>query len=115
MVARVGCWCHQIVLLAIDGLGWEQLQERRSLAPTLASMDGGPITTVAPSTTSTAMTSFTTGLTPGEHGIIGYRIHVHQQILNVLRWSTAAAETPARRSPQPSSSRSPRSAARTPR
>lgn len=77
-----------IVLLAIDGLGWEQLQDRRSLAPTLASMVGGPITTVAPSTTSTAMTSLTTGMTPGEHGIIGYRIHVHQQILNVLRWST---------------------------
>ena len=33
--------------------------------PTLASMAGGPITTVAPTTTATALTSITTGLTPG--------------------------------------------------
>ena len=44
------------MLLVLDGLGWEQLQERRHLAPTLASMVGGPITTVAPSTTATALT-----------------------------------------------------------
>jgi predicted AlkP superfamily pyrophosphatase or phosphodiesterase len=82
----------QIVLLVLDGLGWEQLQERRELAPTLSAMAGGPITTVAPSTTSTALTSITTGLTPGEHGLIGYRMAVHGEILNVLRWSTAAGD-----------------------
>jgi hypothetical protein len=89
----------QVVLLALDGLGWDQLQERRSLAPTLAGMTGGKITTVVPSTTSTAMTSLTTGMTPGEHGIIGYRIHVHHEILNVLRWTTPAGD--ARRSIPP--------------
>src|SRR5262245_45475407 len=40
----------QVVLLAVDGLGWEQLQARAHLAPGLASMTGGPIVTVAPST-----------------------------------------------------------------
>ena len=25
---------HQVVLLVLDGLGWDQLQERRHLAPT---------------------------------------------------------------------------------
>jgi predicted AlkP superfamily pyrophosphatase or phosphodiesterase len=89
----------QVVLLAIDGLGWEQLQRYRSLAPNLAAMAGGPIPTVVPSTTSTAMTSLTTGMTPGEHGVIGYRIHVHHQILNVLRWSTPDGD--ARRSIPP--------------
>jgi hypothetical protein len=74
---EVALGAQQTVLLALDGLGWDQLQERRSMAPTLAGMQGGPITTVVPSTTSTAMTSLTTGMTPGEHGIIGYRIHVH--------------------------------------
>ena len=33
--------------------------------PTLAALDGGPITTVAPTTTATALTSIATGLTPG--------------------------------------------------
>lgn len=82
----------QIVLLVLDGLGWDQLQERRELAPTLAAMAGGPITTVAPSTTSTALTSITTGLTPGEHGLVGYRMAVHGEVLNVLRWSTVAGD-----------------------
>ncbi len=79
---------RQVVLLVVDGLGWEQLQQRAALAPTLAAMSGGPITTVAPSTTATALTSITTGLTPGEHGIVGYRMEVGGEVLNVLRWST---------------------------
>ncbi|HEX8804201.1 MAG TPA: alkaline phosphatase family protein [Acidimicrobiales bacterium] len=82
----------QVVLFVVDGLGWLQMQERRSLVPTLASMAGGPITTVAPSTTSTALTSITTGLPPGEHGVVGYRIAVHGEVLNILRWSTPAGD-----------------------
>ena len=78
----------QVVLLVIDGLGWEQLQARAHLAPTMMAMVGGPITTVAPTTTATALTSITTGLTPGEHGLIGYRIDVGGDVLNVLRWHT---------------------------
>jgi predicted AlkP superfamily pyrophosphatase or phosphodiesterase len=81
---------RQVVLLVLDGLGWEQLQERLALAPTLAGMTGRAITTVAPSTTATALTSITTGLTPGEHGLIGYRIDVAGEVLNVLRWSTSS-------------------------
>jgi hypothetical protein len=77
----------QIVLLVLDGLGWNQLRARSHLAPTLSAMAGGPITTVAPSTTSTALTSIATGMTPGEHGIIGYRLDVAGDVLNVLRWS----------------------------
>ncbi len=90
---------RQVVLLVLDGLGWEQLQERRHLAPTLAAMTGRAITTVAPSTTATALTSITTGLTPGEHGLIGYRIDVSGEILNILRWSTPGGD--ARRSIEP--------------
>ena len=79
----------QVVLFVIDGLGWCQLQQRLSLMPTLAAMEGGPISTVAPSTTSTALTSITTGLTPGLHGVIGYRMDVDGEVLNVLRWTVA--------------------------
>ena len=37
----------QVVLLVLDGLGEEQLRERRSLAPVLSGGVGGPITSVA--------------------------------------------------------------------
>ena len=84
---------RQVVLLVVDGLGWEQLQQRAALAPTLTAMSGGPITTVAPSTTATALTSITTGLTPGEHGIVGYRMEVAGEVLNVLRWSAGHGDS----------------------
>jgi predicted AlkP superfamily pyrophosphatase or phosphodiesterase len=87
------------VLLTIDGLGWNQLQPRRASVPTIASLEGGPITTVAPSTTSTALTSIASGMPPGEHGVIGYRMSVDGHVLNVLRWSTQDGD--ARRSLPP--------------
>lgn len=74
------------VLLLLDGLGWKQFMDRKHLMPTLASMEGTPIHSVAPTTTATALTSITTGLPPAEHGLIGYRILVDGQVLNVLRW-----------------------------
>ncbi len=82
----------RVVLLVVDGLGWTQLDARRHLAPTLAALAGGPITTVAPSTTATALTSISTGLPPGEHGVMGYRIAVGAEVLNVLRWTTAQGD-----------------------
>ena len=77
----------QIVLLVLDGLGWDQLRERTTIAPTLAAMAGGPITTVAPTTTATALTSIATGLTPGEHGVVGYRVVLGGEVVNMLRWA----------------------------
>jgi hypothetical protein len=78
----------QVVLLVLDGLGWEQLQEHRHLLPTLATMEGGPITTVAPTTTATALSSIATGLTPAEHGLLGYRMLLGGEVINVLRWTS---------------------------
>jgi hypothetical protein len=75
-----------VVLLVIDGLGWHALQEHRARTPNLAGMAGGPILTGAPSTTAACLTSITTGLPPGEHGLVGYRIRVAGSILNVLQW-----------------------------
>lgn len=83
----------QAVLLVLDGLGWAQLKERPGLAPTMNAMTGGPVTTVAPSTTATALTSITTGSSPAAHGIVGYRLRVEgDRVLNVLRWKTAAGD-----------------------
>ncbi|MGE3621656.1 MAG: alkaline phosphatase family protein [Acidimicrobiia bacterium] len=86
---------ERVVLLVVDGLGWEQLEARRHLVPTLAAMAGGPICTVVPSTTATALTSISTGLPPGEHGVVGYRILEHGEVLNVLRWTTPTGDARA--------------------
>jgi Type I phosphodiesterase / nucleotide pyrophosphatase len=83
---------EQVVLLVLDGLGWEQLQDRRELMPVLSSMTGGAITTVAPTTTATALSSIATGLTPAEHGLLGYRMMIGGEVLNVLRWNSAGAD-----------------------
>ena len=81
---------HPLVVLVIDGLGWEQLQDRVALAPTLAGMEGDAITTVAPSTTAAALSSFVLGCPPSVHGIVGYRVRVPgDRVLNVLRWKTS--------------------------
>ncbi len=84
---------RQIVLLVLDGVGWLQLQDRPAVAPTLSSMVGGPITSVAPTTTATALCSILLGLTPAEHGVVGYRLRVPGDlVLNVLRWRTAQGD-----------------------
>ena len=86
----------QVVLLVLDGLGWAQLRERPGLAPTMTSMAGGPLTTVAPSTTAAALTSLTIGAPPATHGVVGYRVRVHgDQILNILRWRTGGGDARA--------------------
>ena len=91
---------RRVLLLVLDGLGWNQLQQRRGAAPVLASMEGRPITTVAPSTTAAALTSISTGCPPGEHGVVGYRIAVDGAVLNALRWTTGDGD--ARRRIDPS-------------
>ncbi|MGH9115761.1 MAG: alkaline phosphatase family protein, partial [Acidimicrobiales bacterium] len=87
---------RQVVLFVVDGLGWLQLRERPHLVPTLAAMAGGPITSVVPTTTATALTSLTVGAPPAEHGLVGYRFVVPgptgDEVLNVLRWRTPSGD-----------------------
>jgi hypothetical protein len=87
---------QQVVLLVADGLGWLQLQDRTHLAPRLASMSGGPITSVAPTTTACALTSLVVGGRPSDHGVVGYRVVVPgpsgDEVMNVLKWRTSAGD-----------------------
>ena len=78
---------EQVVLLVLDGLGQAAVDEHRDVVPTIAAMEGRTVTTVAPSTTATALTSIATGLAPAQHGILGYRMLVGGEVLNVLRWT----------------------------
>jgi hypothetical protein len=90
----------RIVVLLLDGLGWNQLQKYSEHMPTLSGMTGGHITTVAPSTTATALTSLVTGLSPGEHGLIGYRVDMGDTVMNVLRWGDENGDLRRRYPPQ---------------
>ncbi len=90
---------RRVVLLVLDGLGAEQLADRREHAPTLHTMTPGRIVTVAPSTTSSALTSIATGVPPGEHGIVGYKLWTGGEVVNTLRWSSARGDVSDRVDP----------------
>jgi len=86
----------QIVLLVLDGLGWQQLQDRAAVAPILRSGIGCSITSVAPSTTACALTSLATGRPPAEHGVVGYRVAYDNEIMNILQWSIGGVDARTR-------------------
>ena len=78
----------QVVVLVIDGLGQFQLRDYAREAPVLASLNGSVISAVAPTTTATALTSIASGLSPIDHGILGYRMRLGtNQVFNSLLWS----------------------------
>jgi hypothetical protein len=100
-IPEVAEHARQIVLLVVDGLGWEQLRARASLAPALSAGAGidRAITSIAPTTTAAALTSITTGRPPADHGILGYRLAHGDRILNMLRWTLGSGtDIDARRS-----------------
>jgi hypothetical protein len=90
-----------VVLLVCDGLGWELVQAHAGHLPTVSAMSGGPLSAIAPSTTSAGLTSIVTGATPAEHGLVGYRIRVGGEPLNVLQWHTRNGPDPVTTQPIP--------------
>ncbi len=76
------------VVFLVDGLGHELLTRYAHAAPFLSSLLGAPGTAGVPSTTATSLTSFGTGLTPGQHGLVGFtaRIPGTDKLLNHLWW-----------------------------
>jgi hypothetical protein len=83
-----------VVVLVVDGLGWDALEHHRGALPTLAALEGGRVTSVAPSTTAAALTSITTGLAPSEHGLVGFRMRVEGDVLNALSWQVNGRRAP---------------------
>ena len=61
---------RHVVLLVIDGLGRSQLES--GAAPALREALRGTMTSVFPSTTASAVTTFLTGLAPAEHAVTGW-------------------------------------------
>ncbi|MHB9103024.1 MAG: alkaline phosphatase family protein, partial [Sulfuricella sp.] len=61
---------RNLILLVIDGLGYDCLAQ--SQAGALRNRLRAKITSVFPSTTATAITTFLTGLAPQQHGLTGW-------------------------------------------
>ena len=83
-----------VVLLVLDGFGWRAIDAARARLPVLDSLEGGPITTVVPSTTAAALTSIASGMAPARHGMVGYRMLVGGQVLDTLRWKVPDGRPP---------------------
>lgn len=70
---------QKLVYLVADGVGEQQLQAHLRSAPSSPFFGARPrhvITTVFPATTAAAVTTFATGATPAEHGILGWFLHL---------------------------------------
>lgn len=67
---------ERILLVLVDGLGAANLRQRSGHSRVLAPALNRASTMVSgfPTTTASALASLTTGLRPGEHGMVGYRV-----------------------------------------
>ena len=67
---------RRVITVLVDGLGAQNLKFAAGHAPFLnqALANSKPISCGFPSTTATSITSFATGLTAGDHGIVGYKV-----------------------------------------
>jgi Type I phosphodiesterase / nucleotide pyrophosphatase len=82
---------QHVVIVLIDGLGWNSLQAHASAAPALASdrHAASAISTVFPSTTPAGLATLGTGLLPGAHGMVGasFWLPEAEEILTPLHWN----------------------------
>lgn len=73
---------HRFIFVVLDGLGYYPIKRKESRLPFFSRCfrEGNalPITTVFPSTTGAAITTFHTGRTPGEHGVIEWNLYLSE-------------------------------------
>ena len=76
------------VLVVFDGLGASQLAHP-SAAP-LASAQGATLDAPFPATTTVSLASLATGLTPRQHGLLGYQLWLPEveKVVNTIKWTT---------------------------
>lgn len=96
--ARALAGARKVVYLVVDGLGEDQL--RRFLKGGRGREFFGAhthrtITTVFPATTAAAVTTFGTGASPAEHGILGWFLHLHDLgLVSTILPATTRTGTP---------------------
>lgn len=88
--------CENLIFLLLDGLGYNLILKAEEASAPLTALQSVknsslflPITSVFPSTTSAATTTLHTGLTPKEHGILGYTMYLREigAIAQMLRFT----------------------------
>jgi Type I phosphodiesterase / nucleotide pyrophosphatase len=85
---------RRVAVVLVDGMGLHLLPELAADAPVLASVlagDTGRLDDLActfPSTTPTSLASLTTGVEPGEHGILGFTVNLPgtDRVLSHIFW-----------------------------
>jgi predicted AlkP superfamily pyrophosphatase or phosphodiesterase len=89
------CKVRNLVLIVIDGLGYDYLINRVGHT-TLQKHLRGRITSVFPSTTASAITTFLTGTAPHQHGITGWFTYFGElgRIITVLPFKYRETDTP---------------------
>jgi predicted AlkP superfamily pyrophosphatase or phosphodiesterase len=82
---------ESVVVLLVDGLGFNLLRRHAEYAPFLAGLSGRALTAGFPTTTVASIASLGTGLPSGEHGLTAYtsRVDGVDEPVNWLRWETA--------------------------
>ncbi|MGW0432582.1 alkaline phosphatase family protein [Micromonospora sp. NPDC003197] len=90
---------RRIAVLLVDGLGWYQIPVAAPYAPTLADLaarHGRPLTSGFPSTTPTSLVTLGTGVAPGAHGVLGFRVNVPgtDRVLTHIDWPGDRAGDP---------------------
>lgn len=80
------------VLVLFDGLGDHQLTHPAA-APLLASR-AAAIDAGWPTTTTVSMATVATGMTPAEHGLLGYQVWIPEtgHVVNTIKWTTQWGE-----------------------
>lgn len=83
-----------VVLLLVDGLGFNLLQSLMDLPSAQVYRDAviEPMTSISPSTTAAAISSLWTGASPAEHGILGYEVYLREYglIANMIQHNPAS-------------------------
>ena len=91
-----------MLVFLVDGLGWSSLHRSAARLPAGPAArwvrSARPITSVFPTTTTVALTSLSTGASPGQHGVVGHRVFLPRFdcVVEVLRMSplgVSASET----------------------
>ena len=82
---------RRIAVLLVDGLGWHNIPTALPYAPVvadLAAASGRVLTAGFPSTTPSSLVSLGTGVAPGVHGVLGFRVNIPgtDRVLTHTHW-----------------------------
>lgn len=111
-LAGVGTDVSHVVVVLLDGLGWRRFHRDKGDHRLLARLDDRavvtPLTSVAPCSTASAITTVHTAATPADHGVFGWDVRLpdHETTVEVFPHQVradgeASARAAARRPPVP--------------